>query len=87
MADNGDESSEAAGFRSKIWLSMSRDCSLVFPDVLMVEEKGRIERKETDLTWHCRHTVGRLSASALIEKAFMTAAGAEASAMRRARLR
>lgn len=59
----------------------------MFPDVFGVEERRRIERKATGLTWHRRHTVGRLFASALIEKVFMAAAGAEASAMSRARLR
>lgn len=66
---------------------MSRDSSLMFPEVFEVDEKGRIVRKVAGLALHCRHTVGRLFASKLIEKGFMAATGAEESAMSRARLR
>lgn len=58
----------------------------MFPGVFEVEEKGRIVRKAAGRAWHFRHTVGRLFASALIEKVFMTATDAEASATGRARL-
>lgn len=72
MADSGDWSLEEGDGRSRIWFSMSR----AFPatETLGDEEKGRRERKEAIRGWHCRHTDGRLFASAFIEKELIAAA-------------
>lgn len=72
MAESGDESSEFAGFRSRICFSIFLPSSVLL-EVWGDEEKGRTVRMEADRGMNCLHTDGRLFASVFMEKEFIAA--------------